>query len=115
MEDSSGSNIERVFEVNAVFPDSSDITQNNGGFSNEEDPKKTLEDVVSPTAHTTEVLLTRGSTNTLRDCEGNNLMKAFTNVFPFGTGWLDPDMEERSGTKCLQCLMTHSTPCFHKA
>ena len=102
--------------MNAVFPDSSNITQKNGGFSDKEDLKKqTLEDCVSPTADTTELLLARGSTNALRDYEGNNLMKAFTNVFPFGTGWLDLDMEEQSGVEHLQCPMTLSNPCFHKA
>ena len=114
LEDSSGSNIEVVFDINAVFPNSSEITPNNGGFKTIEEFKKhTLGTVLSPSTETSETLISRASRDKLRDYEGDNLMKAFVKQFPYGTGHLDGEGDHRGGTAYLQHLLLLSNPNLH--
>ena len=112
--ESSQSNIEVIFDITAVFPDASAVTRNNGGFQTVEDFKKhILGTMVSPSAKTSETLTCRASTDRLRDHEGNNLMQAFIKQFPYGTGYLDGQGNQRGGTSYLQYLMSLSNPNMH--
>ena len=114
LENSCGSNIELVFDINAVFPSTLDVTPCNGGFRTIEEFKQhTLETVLSASAKTTETLISRTSTNKLQDYEGDNLMKAFVKQFPYGTGYLDGEGKHQSGTAYYQFLLTLSNPAMH--
>ena len=100
-------NIEKVFQMMAVFPDPDEPTPNNGGHETNQDMKEeSLEHLVEGN-HT---LIARSSKTILKDYEGNNLCLAFPLQFPYGLG-------EHSGTsfQFYQYLVDLSSPNFHRA
>ena len=114
IENSSGSNVETVFEINAIFPNSTDILPINGGYKTTEEFKRiTLDKMMMEKSQREEVLLARSSSTILRDYVDNNLMKTFPLQFPYGCGNLNLDGENRTGTSYLQYLLSLSHPNFH--
>ena len=114
LESSSGSNTGLVFDVNAVFGSSSDVTWHDGGFKAIEEFKRhTLKTVSSPSAEARGTLTSRTPTSKLRGCEGDNLMKAFVERLPRGTGFLDGEGSHRSGTARLEFLLSLSDRAMH--
>lgn len=106
------SNVERIFEVTAVFPDPNLPTRYNGGCETASDLKQTT---LNNLFNGNSTLISRTTDTILRDYEGNNLLRAFPLMFPYGTGGVDIDGNERKGVKYYQYLRELSSQNFHKA
>lgn len=76
------SNIESVTEVTVVFPDST-LNEINGGLSNIDTYKRRLSSLLR-TTNSGEIHMPLGEF--VRDFEGENFMKLFPLLFPFGLG-----------------------------
>ena len=110
--DTVNSNVEKVFEVSAVFPDPNEPTYNDGGCSSSKDLKK---ETISKLMKGQNLLISRPSKTILRDYEGQNLIKAFPLQFPYGVGGVDLDGEERKGITYYRYLRGMSNSDFHRA
>jgi hypothetical protein len=84
---SQNSNVERTMEFCALFPDSSNPDSQNGGFFTRKGFKEvTLERMLTQSKEREAKLISKPTTNILRDYEGDNLLKAFPLQFPYGIG-----------------------------
>ena len=106
------SNVEKVFEVSAVFPDPNEPTNNDGGCNSSKDLKK---ETINKLMKGQNLLISRPSKTILRDYEGQNLIKAFPLQFPYGVGGVDLDGEERKGITYYRYLRGMSNSDFHRA
>ena len=103
IENSSGSNIETVFEMSAVFSDCNDPSTINGGYKISEEFKKAMLDkLTTDSVNKENTLLARSSSTVLRDYLDTNLLKGFPLQFPYGVGNLDSEKNCRTGTTYLQ-------------
>lgn len=110
----SGSNIETVFEVTALFPDSNTPSEINGGFQTSNEFKKsTLDRMNTVDSKKEQTVVARSSSTVLRDYVDTNLLKAFPVQFPYGIGNLDWEGNHRCGTSYLKYLSSLSSPNFH--
>ena len=113
--ESQDNNIERLFEINAVFPDSNEPAEGNGGCNTRSDFKElTLDRILANDDQKEATVFSRPTTNVLRDYQGDNLIKAFPLQFPYGIGAYDAEGEQRSGTGYLKYLTTLRLPAFHR-
>jgi hypothetical protein len=116
IEGSSGSNIEDVYVITAVFPDCNEPLDINGGYNTANEFKQTtLDRMITEDSKKTTTILTRSSSTVLKDYTDANLLKAFPLQFPYGIGNLDCEGEQRTGQLYLQYLLTLSSPYFHIA
>ena len=98
--ESQNSNVEQVIETRAIFPDGSPTIHNGGMETSEEFKVKTIEKIVTGD-HT---LIAKGSKNILRDYEGDNLLRAFPLLFPYGIGNRDHQGNILNSTKFYEHL-----------
>ena len=110
-------NVEKILEYCAVFPDSSHPDSLNGGFTTRSGFKEvTLERMLTKSKDRDAKLICKPTMNLLRDYEGDNLLKAFPVQFPYGVGSRTKNDEERyhGGKKYLQYLSRLSKIYFHR-
>ena len=94
----SSSNVELVFEINAVFPDSDEPKTGNGGFATQQEFRNaSVENLVTPESDKQATLISRPTPHLLRDYEGDNLIRAFPLQFPYGIGGRNSEGELRQG------------------
>ena len=117
LEESEGgsNNIETVFEISAVFPNASNLSEINGGYQTMHEFKKSTLDIMNTSdSDKTETVIARCSNTVLGDYIDTNLLKAFPIAFSYGVGNLDNEGNHRCGTSYLQYLITLSSPVFHE-
>jgi hypothetical protein len=116
IEGSSGSNIEDIYDITAVFPDCNEPLEINGGCNTANEFKQTtLDKMITEDSEKTTTIPARCSSTVLKDYTDTNSLKAFPLQFPYGIGNLDWEGEQRSGQLYLQYLLTLSSPNFHIA
>lgn len=109
------SNVEKQFEIHAVFPDGNEPTDSNGGCKNKESFRDvTVERMLAAQGDKEITLFARPTTTFLRDYEGQNMLKAFPHLFPYGIGGNDKDGEPRTGVGYVKYLSTLSDKRFHR-
>ena len=107
-------NVERMFKITAVFPDSNRPESYNGGYSSRSEfLENTLNNMMDEDADAT--IIARPSSNMLYDYQGENLIKAFPLQFPYGIGGRDMDGEIRSGLGYWKHIATLCGPQYHQA
>jgi hypothetical protein len=91
-------NIETVYQMEAVFPDTSNVDGHNGGFDNSEQfTNESLEQMLMRADGRKATLISRPTNNRLQDYQGVNLLQAFPLQFPYGVGARNVDGEFRGG------------------
>ena len=114
--ESENRNVEKTYEFHAVFPDSTEPRMQDGGCKTREGFKEvTIERIATQTGNVNATLVSRPTTNVLRDYVGDNLMLAFPLQFPYGIGGTDVDGEFRSGKMFLKHLSSMSSKYFQRA
>ena len=112
----SSSNVELVFEINAVFPDSDEPKTGNGGFATQQEFRNaSVENLVTPESDKQATLISRPTPHLLRDYEGDNLIRAFPLQFPYGIGGRNSEGESRQGVGYLKHLSMLAPSRFHGA
>jgi hypothetical protein len=104
---SENSNIEKVFQMMAVFPDPNEPTSNNGGHDTNQEMK---DDAILNIVDGNNTLVARPTKTILKDYEGKNLFLAFPLQFPYGVG----DHFGKS-FEFYKYLVDLSSPDFHRA
>ncbi|KAG7353499.1 helitron helicase-like protein [Nitzschia inconspicua] len=113
---SENNNIEEVYEIFAVFHDSNIPCRSNGGCGNSRELKQlTVECLLSRNNCKDATLISKPTTNVLRDYQGDNLLLAYPIQFPYGIGSRDAAGLERVGTEYLKYLCSLSHPNFHQS
>jgi hypothetical protein len=114
--ESENTNIERVFEMNAVFPDSGTFNSASGGYDTRSGFREaTLEKMLCEADRRETKLISRSTANILQDYQGSNLLKAFPVLFPYGVGYKKKNDDVRSGVRYLKFLSMLSSKLFHEA
>jgi len=114
---------EGKFEYQVVFPELDDVRETNGGYVNQDEFKEKVIDDLDATNDAT--LISRPTTNRLRDYEGSNFMKCFPLQFPYGVGRKQESSKKKTSEKrkgysdneirYLQHLLSLSLPNMHRA
>jgi hypothetical protein len=85
--ESESNNLETVYEMRAIFPDSSLYHEDTGGCESRRGFKDmTLQRMITQSDNREATIISRPTVNVLRDYQGNNLMGAFPLQFPYGIG-----------------------------
>ncbi|KAG7364645.1 helitron helicase-like protein [Nitzschia inconspicua] len=96
--ESENTNIERVFEMQAAFPDVENNDQGNGGCTTRRGFKDvTLERMATECDNREATVISRPTVNILRDYHGEHLVSAFPLQFPYGIGSKNTKGDSRTG------------------
>jgi len=109
-------NIETVYQMEAIFPDTSNADKSNGGFDNSDEfTNESLEQMLMRADGRKATLIARPTNNRLQDYQGDNLLRAFPLQFPYGIGARDAEGEYRGGVLHYRHLSFMSILSFQTA
>ena len=103
---------ENTFELISVFPNPNKPEAIGDGFSTSQEFK---EYCVDKFANGDQTLIARQSNTILKDYEGDNLIKSFPLLFPYGIGSTTMEGEERGGEKYYRYLSMLSSHHFQES